>query len=90
MAAASIHQFLTEGHVSARENLLLKEKISDTIFESVEGITQYSRAKMPELPVEERIKTFDEVDLVISEEDAQKESERCLACCLTCYDRETS
>ena len=34
---------------------------------------------MPELPVAERIKSFVEADLVISEEDAKRESARCLS-----------
>jgi formate dehydrogenase (NADP+) beta subunit len=41
---------------------------------------------MPELPVKERITCFEEVDLVISEEDAARESNRCLNCCRLCYD----
>ena len=45
---------------------------------------------MPELPVAERINTFDEVDLVISEEDAKHESNRCLNCCLTCYNKDVA
>jgi len=40
---------------------------------------------MPELPADSRIKTFEEVDLVISEETAMKESSRCLSCCRVCY-----
>jgi len=87
-AAASIHQFLTEGRVSAPDNLLLKRKIPGTIFQTVPGLLPIPRAKMPELPVDERIKTFDEVDLVISEQDALKESARCLFCCQTCYNKD--
>jgi hypothetical protein len=40
---------------------------------------------MPELPVAERIKTFEEADLVLSEADALAESRRCLSCCRLCY-----
>ena len=40
---------------------------------------------MPELPVDERIHSFIEVDQVLSEEAARGESNRCLFCCLTCY-----
>jgi NADPH-dependent glutamate synthase beta subunit-like oxidoreductase len=43
------------------------------------------RAEMIELPVEERIKSFVEVDQVLTEEAAIKESERCLNCCRICY-----
>jgi hypothetical protein len=41
---------------------------------------------MPELPVEERICSFVEVDQVLTEDAARGESNRCLSCCLTCYD----
>jgi hypothetical protein len=44
---------------------------------------------MPEMPVEERIKCFDEADLVISETDALRESSRCLNCCRICYDKDS-
>ena len=89
-AAASIHQFLIEGKVTAPENLLLKKKIPGTIFQTVPGIFPMPRVTMPELPVDDRIKTFEEVDLVISEEDALKESARCLFCCQTCYNKDLS
>jgi len=45
---------------------------------------------MPELPVDERIKTFDEADLVINEEEAKFESNRCLECCLICYNKDVA
>ena len=48
------------------------------------------RTEMPELPVEERIKSFDEADLVISEEEAAYESNRCLNCCRICYDKDAA
>lgn len=87
-AAASIHKYLTNQEVKASSNLLRKKHIPGTIFDSVKGLTKTRRITMPELPVHERIKTFEEVDLVISEESAAKEAKRCLSCCLTCYDRE--
>jgi hypothetical protein len=44
---------------------------------------------MPELPVtEQRINSFVEADLVISEEDAKRESGRCLSCCRLCYNKD--
>jgi homotetrameric NADPH-dependent glutamate synthase len=39
-----------------------------------------NRVPMPELPVEERIKTFDEVPLGYTQEQAIKEAQRCLQC----------
>ena len=50
------------------------------------GVIKNPRAPMPELPVEERIYSFIEVDQVLTENSAQNESNRCLSCCLTCYD----
>ena len=44
---------------------------------------------MPELPVASRIKTFEEVDLVLPEESALKEASRCLNCCRLCYNKDT-
>jgi hypothetical protein len=40
---------------------------------------------MVELPAAERTRSFDEVDQVLTEETARRESDRCLNCCLTCY-----
>jgi NADPH-dependent glutamate synthase beta subunit-like oxidoreductase len=45
---------------------------------------------MPDHQVNERIKSFVEADLVISEEEALYESNRCLQCCLTCYNKDVS
>lgn len=44
------------------------------------------RARMPELPVEERVKNFDEIERGFTPEQAQKEAQRCLSCrrCLGC------
>lgn len=87
-AARSIHLYLSGKEVTAPEKSLYKEHIPESIFESVEGVTKKARTPMPELPVEERIKSFVESDLVISEKDAIYEAERCLNCCRTCYDRD--
>ncbi len=87
-AARSIHLYLSGKEVTAPEKSLYKEHIPESIFESVEGVTKKARTPMPELPVEERIKSFVESDLVISEKDALYEAGRCLNCCRTCYDRD--
>ncbi len=44
------------------------------------------RACMPELPVEERVKNFEEIEKGFTSEQAQKEAQRCLSCrrCLGC------
>ncbi|MDH4206366.1 MAG: FAD-dependent oxidoreductase [Desulfobacteraceae bacterium] len=89
-AARSIHMYLTGQNVTPPEKTLFKNNIPVSIFESVPGLTKLPRTKMPELPVDERIKSFVEADLVISEEEAQHESNRCLQCCLICYNKDVA
>ncbi len=74
--------------VKAVPKSLRKKHIPESLFKSVDGIIQSPRAKMPELPVEERIKCFEEADLVISAETASRESRRCLNCCRICYNKD--
>jgi len=85
-AARSIHQYVMGRPVVARKKELGKDLIAETIFDQVDGIVKNARAPMPELPVEERICSFIEVDQVLTEDSAKGESNRCLSCCLTCYD----
>jgi formate dehydrogenase beta subunit len=89
-AARSIHMYLTGQNVTPPAKTLFKKNIPVSIFESVPGLTKLPRTKMPELPVDERIKSFVEADLVISEEEAQYESNRCLQCCLICYNKDAA
>ena len=84
-AARSIHQFVMGQEVVAEPNEIAGTPIPETLFDQVAGITRCTRAPMPELPVKERIKSFIEVDQVLTEEAARGESNRCLSCCLTCY-----
>ena len=89
-AARAIHKYLMEetGAVSPPENTLFKKHIPESLFEKVDGIHKTPRTKMPEMPVADRINSFEEVDLVISETDAQAESRRCLYCCRLCYNKD--
>ncbi len=87
-AARSIHQYLACRPVEPVPNSLFKENIEGTLFDSVDDIIKQKRAEMPELPVEERIKTFDEADLVLQEEDSLRESSRCMNCCRICYNKD--
>jgi len=89
-AARSIHQYLTGNQVTPDPKSLLKKHIPESIFEYVEGIVKTPRAKMPELPVKERIKSFVEADLVLREKDALAESKRCLSCCRICYNKDVA
>jgi NADPH-dependent glutamate synthase beta subunit-like oxidoreductase len=89
-AARSIHQYLMndEETVTPPEHSLFKKHIPESLFESVNGIHKQPRTKMPELPVKERIGSFEEVDLVIDEAEANRESCRCLCCCRLCYNQD--
>jgi NADPH-dependent glutamate synthase beta subunit-like oxidoreductase len=89
-AARSIHQYVMGQQVAAANRELGKDLISETLFDHVDGIIKNQRAPMPELPVDERICSFAEVDQVLTETAALGESSRCLACCLTCYNKDTA
>ena len=88
-AARAIHLFLTEQPIEPVAKSLRKKHIPESLFNGVPGIQPRKRAEMPELPVAERIKTFEETDLVLSEADALAESRRCLSCCRLCYNPDT-
>ena len=87
-AARSIDLFLKGKPVVPAPKSLFRKTIAGTIFDSVDGVIRKKRTEMPELEVGPRIKTFDEVDLVISKEDAHGEASRCLDCCRICYNRD--
>jgi formate dehydrogenase (NADP+) beta subunit len=87
-AAKSIHLYLTGEPVTPILDSLRKKHIKESLFTHGVGVNKISRTPMPELPVEERIKTFEEADLVISKNDAAYESNRCLSCCRICYNKD--
>ena len=88
-AARAIHQHLMNNQiVTPPENSLFRQHIPESLFNSVDGIIKSPRVKMPELPAAERIESFDEVDQVISENEAQSESCRCLDCCRICFNQD--
>ncbi|MBL7178726.1 MAG: FAD-dependent oxidoreductase [Desulfobacterales bacterium] len=89
-AARSIHMYIAGEDLTPPANTLFKKNIPESIVKSVPGIIQKKRTPMPELPVDERIKSFIEADLVITEEDAIYESNRCLNCCIYCYNPDTT
>jgi len=84
-AARSIHQYITEQEVTAPPNALLKKFIPGTQFKHVDGIKKISRAEMEELPAKTRIQSFIEVDQVLKEDVAIRETKRCLQCGNICY-----
>ncbi|MFH2064092.1 MAG: RnfABCDGE type electron transport complex subunit B [Pseudomonadota bacterium] len=87
-AARSIHLYLSGQPVEPVRNSLFKKNIDGTLFDSVPGVIKQKRAEMPELPVDVRIKSFDEADLVLPEDEAIRESNRCLNCCRLCYNKD--
>ncbi|MDI6848142.1 MAG: FAD-dependent oxidoreductase, partial [Candidatus Bathyarchaeia archaeon] len=76
-AAISIHKYLRGEDLKTEEE---KEELPPVEISPKEGIEKRKRKPMPVLPVEERIRSFDEVELGFSEEMAVEEAKRCLAC----------
>ncbi|MBW2366709.1 MAG: FAD-dependent oxidoreductase [Deltaproteobacteria bacterium] len=87
-AARAIDLYLKGQPITAVPRSLQKKHIPESLFKSVNGVVRSPRTPMPELPVDERIRSFVEADLVISEADAAVESRRCLSCCRICYDKD--
>lgn len=85
-AARAMHFFLNgeaiEKPAFAQRRLLEVSKNVD-----ISGVRHTDRVTMPELPVMERILTFDEVDQTVDEGQILVEAGRCLACGTVCYDR---
>ena len=88
-AARAIHQYLMGEEVTSDPKSLRKKHIPESLFDHVLGVTKTTRTPMPELPVEARIRSFEESDLVITQNEAQFESGRCLSCCRLCYNPDT-
>jgi NADPH-dependent glutamate synthase beta subunit-like oxidoreductase len=88
-AARSIHRYITGRPVAADPLELAKDVIPASIFDQVPGIVRSPRAVMPELPVKQRIRSFEEVDQCLDENAALEESRRCLRCGIYCYNRES-
>ena len=94
-AALAIHEYLSgetgpDFKVASEINLdeygeREKLKLSKNYFPFKDD-ERDERAKMPELPVEERIRTFEEVELGYDEQMAIEEANRCLSCrkCIGC------
>jgi hypothetical protein len=92
-AARGIHKYLMGEDMAMPETRLrvdsrrMKGHIPGTMFDSIEGIERKGRIEQPELEAGsyERQHTYAEVDLTVTEEEALKEANRCMRCCLTCY-----
>ncbi|MDH7516629.1 MAG: NAD(P)-binding protein, partial [Bacteroidota bacterium] len=86
-AAEAIDEYLTTGKVTPRrrEFLSRKDAWGEPPREDFVGFEHIERERMPELPPEERIKSFEEVELGFTEEQALHEATRCLECGCTAY-----
>jgi RnfABCDGE-type electron transport complex B subunit len=85
-AARSIHRFLLGQDLRhAPGTYRGPERVPESHEVVIQGVTPLSKVPQPELPVEERIKTFDEVDLVVTPEQMRAEAERCMRCGTLCF-----
>jgi formate dehydrogenase major subunit len=87
MAAIAIDQFLQKGSATASKGWFISRKetfgrVSDSEFRD---LPKLPKEKMPELPANARIKTFEEVETGFTEEQMLKETARCLECGCSAY-----
>lgn len=86
-AARSIHQYMSGEMVKAPEPAITKDTDLPDVEELI-GVAESERVKMPELSVDERRESFDEVEQGLNEKLATQEAARCLRCGLICYRKE--
>ena len=83
IAAASIHQFLSGAAVTGEPAMagIAMQPVDDAeraaIFRAIE---KAARVRMPEIPIDRRRASFDEVEHGLSDDDAAREARRCLTC----------
>ncbi|MBN2319395.1 MAG: FAD-dependent oxidoreductase [Acidobacteria bacterium] len=83
LAAVSIDQYLNGRPVQGDPDMVtvLMGKMSEQeLAEFFRNIEETPRAPMPEIPVEERVKNFREVEIGFSEDMAIREADRCMGC----------
>ncbi len=89
-AARSIHSFLNGEELKFPPGTF---KGPQRIYESgevpLQGVARKPKVEQPELPVKERIKSFDEVDLTVTPELMKAEADRCMRCGTLCYFSDT-
>jgi hypothetical protein len=89
-AARSIHQFLSGEKPSMPPGTFKgPEPLEESRAVDIDGVEQLPATRHPELPVDERIHTFDEVDLVVTEDLMQAEAKRCMRCGTLCFFKDT-
>ncbi|MCU0235477.1 MAG: NAD(P)-binding protein [Acidobacteria bacterium] len=87
IAANAIDHFVRTGKAQGKpeEFISRKEAFGDIPDSDFSDFARLQKEKMPELPAAERAKTFDEVELGFSGEQADNESARCLECGCSAY-----
>ncbi len=85
-AARSIHRFMNNEDLGFPPGTFLKPALLDASKEvPIEGVVLKPKVDQPELPVDARIKNFEEVDLTLTPELMKAEAERCMRCGTLCY-----
>jgi len=85
-AARSIHQFMNGEDLSFRKGTFVGPKRMGKSHQvPVHDVIAREMVAQPELPVDERITTFEEVDLVVTQEEMKVEADRCMRCGTLCY-----
>ncbi len=85
-AARSINLFLNGRDLSFPAGTYKNPtRIQESGEVPLSGVSQIPRVEQSELPVAERIKTYDEVDLVLTPELMEMEANRCMRCGTLCY-----
>ena len=83
MAAAAIHQFLSGQPVTGEPSMTAigMRPVDDAERAAIlRAIERAARVRAPEIPMERRLASFDEVEGRLSDEDATREARRCLTC----------
>lgn len=89
-AARSIHRFVSGQDLSFPQGTFKgPQRLPESGEVPLVGVSKKPKVEQPELPVEERIKTFDEVDLVVTPELMRAEADRCMRCGTLCYFSDT-
>jgi formate dehydrogenase beta subunit len=83
-AARAINLYLRGEEVTVPQKAITKDSHLPEVEELIQ-VPEGGRVKMPELAVEQRRGSFDEVERGLDEEAARREAERCLRCGLICY-----
>lgn len=87
-AVEAIHLYINgEDLDKYAEQLAVQEPLGQDWAEIPKGLATEPRAHSKHLEPQERITSFDEVDLCFTEEEAQREAHRCLNCgvCCECF-----